>query len=796
MSVGYTDPTAPLPALAANSMTASDLLDPKNPAYDPAYAAEYNASQSYGNSTIDGHSVGAWETDAALQNTTEGKAIAAKNHTLWDTVQTGYNTATDSKLAPYAARVINDLNNNNFADAWSTAESTAAAYGTNTKSATVDPLLQAMESSQGLQTLDPSKQWTSADDTAFYKALGQSAGAKNGNLLGQNPYGQWGSIEAMTSGKDAANNAAQEGTTPDALRFAGQVPTSSFLSKYGAPIVGAIASVAMMAEGMPPLATAVVGQAATDVGNVAAGHEQSIGAGGPAGMILQDTLASIPGFQTGLANSLGGGLGGAMGAGAIVGGASGALTGGLKGAITGAASSAATAGAGYGLGSNGLGLSSGLAGFGSSVVGSLTRNLVGGALSGGSNTVGGNGMMTNGANSVLGGLGTLMGPIGSLMGSSQSGSMANNANTTAGNAGASGNNFGFTGMGGMGGSYSNGQLNLNPGQYGPAANQFSQFMNNQGGMANMFGQGGVPGNVTQGFNQFNRQIGQGIGAANYGVGSGMNMMNMGTNMLNSANGNQAMAYQTALNAGQQALNPQIQQQSNALLNSNFAKGMSGTSGGALQTQALQNSFNTAELQNQNQAVGQGLNAFNSTMSAGQGMFNSGASQMGNFNNQGVSFGQQGMSGAMNYNMFSPQLAGMYQNNANSAASGSSTINNMMLGNYQAGQGAVTNAGNQMNAAARNEIGAAGAYGNNNMWSQLGAGLSAPGAVSGLLGGASSLFGGLTSSLGNLFSGFGSTPNYNTPTYSGDPTGQYGGAANWGVGNNGTDQWDNSTGTPP
>jgi hypothetical protein len=305
----------------------------------------------------------------------------------------------------------------------------------------------------------------------------------------------------------------------------------------------------------------------------------------------------------------------------------------------------------------------------------------------------------------------------------------------------------------MGGSFNNGVLNMNGGAMSGAAGQFGTFANNSGTMANTYSQGGVPSNVTSAFGNFNNQVGLGQNYANAGAGSSYNMMGMGTNMLNSANANQSSAYQTALQSGQAALNPQIQQQSNALLNSNFERGMAGTSGGALQTQALQNSFNTAELQNQNQAVGQGLNAFNSTINAGQGMFNSGAGQLGNFNNQGLSFGQAGMTGAMNYNMFSPQLAGAYQNNANSAVTGFGGINNAMLGNFQAGLGAITNQGTQMNRGAQTQVAAGQAYGNNNMWSSVGNGLSSPGAVNNLLGGASSLFSGLTGAMPSLSSYF-------------------------------------------
>jgi hypothetical protein len=379
--------------------------------------------------------------------------------------------------------------------------------------------------------------------------------------------------------------------------------------------------------------------------------------------------------------------------------------------------------------------------------------------------------------SLFGSLGGLAGTALGGVAAGNQGNMLNNAYTTAGNAANSGNTFGFNGLGGMGGQFANGQLNMQPGQFANPFNQFSTFAGNQGSMANMYGNGGVPSNVTSGFNQFNTQIGMGINNANAGATSAMGVMGMGQNMLGSANANQASAYQTALQAGQQALNPQIQQQSNALLNSNFSKGMSGTSGGALQTQALQNSFNTAELQNQSNAVGQGLNAFNSTINAGTGMFNSGAGMLGNFNTQGVNFGQAGMSGAMNYNAFSPQLAGMYQTNANSGVTGSAGINNMMLGNFQAGLGSITNQGNQMNAGARNQVIAGMGY-NGGLAGYANGVLTNPGSMSNLTSGAGSLLNGLTGgAFSNFFSGGGGNSlndesNYSTALNPQSPANNY------------------------
>jgi hypothetical protein len=484
-----------------------------------------------------------------------------------------------------------------------------------------------------------------------------------------------------------------------------------------------------------------------------------------------------------LAGALGGGTAGSIEAGTAIGAATGtadsAITGqplgkgALLGALTGGIGAAAAPGVSALAGDTGI-PNSVLSGVISKGIGAGVNAIAGGSpqTSGQTNMMGQGSITTPAqatANTGIGSagvfgsssnLGSFMSGIGGIAGTVLGGISSNNiagmqqnAYTTAGNAANYGNNFGFNGLGGMGGTFSNGQLNLTGGAMNPAATQFSQFANNQGNMANMYSNGGVPSNVTSGFNTFNNQIGMGIGNANAGATAGMGVMNQGQQMLGSANANQTSAYNTALNSGLAALNPQIQQQSNALLNSNFERGMSGTSGGALQTQALQNSFNTADLQVQNNATTQGLNAFNSTINAGTSMFNSGAGQMGNFNNQGVGFGAQGMTGAMNYNSYSPTLAGQYQTNANNAVTGYGGINNQMLGNFQAGMAGVANQGNQMNAAARTQSGAANTY-NGGLAGYASGVLGSPGASNNLLSGASSLFSGLTGLLGGGTTNFG------------------------------------------
>jgi hypothetical protein len=371
---------------------------------------------------------------------------------------------------------------------------------------------------------------------------------------------------------------------------------------------------------------------------------------------------------------------------------------------------------------------------------------------------------------LLGGLGyAAQAGLGYLSATQQSG-MQTGAYNLAGQAGNSGNNYSATGVGGVGGMFNNGALTLNGGAMTGTANGFGQFGTNQTNMANMFGNGNVPSNVTQGFNNYNNQLNTSQMFNGMGQGTSAGVMNMGANQLGQANANFSGAYNTALTAGQQALNPQIQQQSNALLNSNFERGMSGTSGGALQTQALQNSFNTAELQNQSNAFNQANSIYNSTINAGTSMFNTGAGQLGNFNNAGAGFGQQGQTAAMNYNMYSPQLAGAYNTNAINAVNGFNGINQGATAVAGAGLAGTTNMGNQMNKAA----GTQGQIANTWNGGAAGAGSTIAGAFGNMLtGGNTGMLSGVGGAVGNYLngsnsgSGFNSMSNFNSPGSNGD-----------------------------
>lgn len=173
-------------------------------------------------------------------------------------VSANQRASTASTLQTDESQVVADINANDFTAAWATAEGSTSLYGGgNANDApTTDPLVAALESSQGLQALDPSKTWTAPEDAAYYQALGESGGYTGAGTLGKNPYGLWGSQAAVTGGQDAAANVAQEGATPDVERFAGAQPDKSFLSKYGTDIGLLVAAVAAP-EAIPALSAAI-----------------------------------------------------------------------------------------------------------------------------------------------------------------------------------------------------------------------------------------------------------------------------------------------------------------------------------------------------------------------------------------------------------------------------------------------------------------------------------------------------------------------------------------------------------
>src|SRR5271166_2280663 len=258
-----------------------------------------------------------------------------------------------------AKTTYNDLNSGNYTGAWDTALGTSSMFGTGMGSTTTDPLLQALETSQGLSAFDPSKQWNQSSLDAYYSAF-NSTGAYHGNnagnqFLGKNPYGNWGASSAITSGKDQAANIAQEGMTPDVARFAGARPTKSFLGKYGVDIAALALAVA---------APYAIGALAPEVSAAAA-----IGTSGATGSAT--------------------GMIGSIGAGALYGAGSGAALGALSGGNVGKDALLGAVGGGIGAGASTIGSYYGVPGAASNLIGGEAKNLATGAINGTGGNTGG-----------------------------------------------------------------------------------------------------------------------------------------------------------------------------------------------------------------------------------------------------------------------------------------------------------------------------------------------------------------------------------------------------------------------
>jgi hypothetical protein len=234
-------------------------------------------------------------------------------------------------MQKYAGTAVSDINSGNYAGAWNAALQTSPLYNTNYNSATTDPLLQAMESGQGLQQLDPSKKWSPQDIQNYYAAMeanpvyqGKTTdntinGVTGAESFGKNPYGNWGSAAGITSGKDATANegAAGDSSAPDVERFAGAKPTTSFLSKYGGDIVSVVGDVAGSFVGDP-----MAGNQIMMAYDAATGNWK--------GAALNGVTMAVPGLGGALSSATGGALGAAA-SDAIVGAGAGALESGISG---------------------------------------------------------------------------------------------------------------------------------------------------------------------------------------------------------------------------------------------------------------------------------------------------------------------------------------------------------------------------------------------------------------------------------------------------------------------------------
>ncbi len=246
----------------------------------------------------------------------------------------GLSAANQKLFGQDVSTVESDIANNDFTGAWSTALQSSGLFDTKgydaaMHSVTTDPLLGTLENN--VSALDPSKQWTSAQDTAFYNAFnaqgayhGQQITGQGGGIeaLGKDPSGLW--VKASSIPTAASNNSAAGGA-PDVARYAGQRPTQSFLSKYGGAIATAVGDIGGSFIGDPMLGNEVVGAYDLTQGNY--------------GGALSNLASSfVPGAGTALAGATGLSTGAATGlVGAGVGAAGAGLSGGnpLLGAIGG-----------------------------------------------------------------------------------------------------------------------------------------------------------------------------------------------------------------------------------------------------------------------------------------------------------------------------------------------------------------------------------------------------------------------------------------------------------------------------
>ena len=259
-----------------------------------------------------------------------------------------------SSLQNYANLAIGDLNSGNYAGALQEGLDSEGT-GTNYSSPTTDPLLQALESSQGLEELDPSKQWNAQSIQQYYAAFGanpvttgtQAGTADAGESWGQNPYGLWGDPSKLASDATTNINTQGDNSAPDLDRFAGQTPTTSFLGKYGTDIAALAATALSFGVAAPALAGALAAD------GIATGLAAGAIAGGVVGAGNALAIDAITGKPITLGSVAGGALSGAAGGGltGLAGGAINNATGlgstistGLAGAGIGATSSALTGG--------------------------------------------------------------------------------------------------------------------------------------------------------------------------------------------------------------------------------------------------------------------------------------------------------------------------------------------------------------------------------------------------------------------------------------------------------------------
>jgi hypothetical protein len=358
------------------------------------------------------------EGRTSQQPTTQSQAPSTSSQSKLTAAQT-------SALQQYGSEAVTALNSGDYASAWKDALASESAFGgsQSVNTAATDPLVAYMESGQGLKALDPTLKMSADQIQQYYDAFSSATGTNaksgngtgfNGNLVGKNPYGLWGTAADTTAGVNAqaAVNAKNEPGIADISNYLGAKPTKSFLGKYGMDIAALVATAVSFGVAAPALAGALAAD------GIASGLAAGAIAGGVMGGVNTLAVDAITGKPITAGGVLGGALGGAAGGG-LTGLASGAIndaTGlgstistGLAGAGIGAAKSALTGG------NVGLGALTG--GIGGAVQGSgLTGNISSGLTSAGVPS-GLAGAVTNaGVNYAVGGATGLA--AGALMGGS------------------------------------------------------------------------------------------------------------------------------------------------------------------------------------------------------------------------------------------------------------------------------------------------------------------------------------------------------------------------------------------
>lgn len=256
-------------------------------------------------------------------------------------------TQNYAPLSQLDAQVQNDLNTGNYGDAFSLAQNQqvgmfgnkdqsqtdysvapgqrnvntparpsvnpdwAAAYGTDPKA----NLLTQLETPQGLQYLDPSKQWSQSDVNNYYSAAAKAAqgatgapmGSAASQALGGDPStGQlWGDPSKFSSDATANWN-ADPNSAPNLSQFASKNPSQSFAEKYAIPLFdAAYLGIATAGIGSGVGAALGGGLGGAIGGGAAAGAAGAIGHDAMTGQPL--TLGSVG------EGALGGGLTGGLG---------------------------------------------------------------------------------------------------------------------------------------------------------------------------------------------------------------------------------------------------------------------------------------------------------------------------------------------------------------------------------------------------------------------------------------------------------------------------------------------------